>query len=217
MARSAECCFASIGLCLTTVLAGYLPRKASPVQLLEGRIGRGTNPPPQLGKTLRKTPLTQPAQKVHSNEQILASSEFGGRALPQFSQVGRSSSTFQSLFWIHGQYAEGLGSRAQLDDSRQQRQPCCADWIDSAGLSCSGTASTIGDAPGSRRAARRAETVQRPLQLLVRRDLAQHPYRRTSGVMPVCFAMRASLRGPISSPASNAKTTFCQPSRAKLR
>ena len=80
---------------------------------------------------MRKTPLTQPAQKVHSNEQILASSEFGGRALPQFSQVGRSSSTLQSLFWIHGQYAEGLGSRAQLDDSTQQRQQCCADWIDS--------------------------------------------------------------------------------------
>ena len=34
----------STGLCLTLVLAGFVPRKLSPVQFLDGRMGLGTNP-----------------------------------------------------------------------------------------------------------------------------------------------------------------------------
>ena len=91
-ASSAAWAAASTGLCLTAVLAGYLPRKFSPFQFLEGRIGRGTNPPPQLGQTLASTSFTHFAQNVHSNEQMRASSEVGGRAVLQCSQDGRSSS-----------------------------------------------------------------------------------------------------------------------------
>jgi hypothetical protein len=81
------------GLCLTVVLAGYLPKKFSPFQFLAGRTGRGTNPPPQFGQTLPSSVSTQFAQNVHSNVQILACVESGGNALLQCSQVGRSSST----------------------------------------------------------------------------------------------------------------------------
>src|SRR5690606_36416169 len=56
-----------------------------------GRIGRGANPPPQLGQTFRRTVSTQSAQKVHSNVQIRASMEEGGRSLSQYSQFGLSS------------------------------------------------------------------------------------------------------------------------------
>jgi hypothetical protein len=35
-------------------------------QARDGRIGRGANPPPQFGQTLRKTLSTQSAQNVHS-------------------------------------------------------------------------------------------------------------------------------------------------------
>jgi hypothetical protein len=40
---------------LTLVLDGYLPRKLSPLQFVEGRIGRGTKPPAQLGQTLPRS------------------------------------------------------------------------------------------------------------------------------------------------------------------
>jgi len=45
----------STGLCLTSVLAGSLPRKLSPFQFLDGLTGLGTKPPPQFGQTLPKT------------------------------------------------------------------------------------------------------------------------------------------------------------------
>jgi hypothetical protein len=68
--------------------------------LVASLIGLGTNPPLQLGQTLSKTSSTQ--------EQILASLASGGRALPQFSHVGLSSSMScfrlaayrQSLAWV---------------------------------------------------------------------------------------------------------------------
>jgi hypothetical protein len=56
----------STGLCLTSVLAGSLPRKLSPFQLIAGLIGRGAKPPPQFGQTLPNTVSTHEAQKVHS-------------------------------------------------------------------------------------------------------------------------------------------------------
>ncbi len=75
-----------------TVLAGYTPKKLLARQFLAGRIGRGTNPPPQFGQTLPSPSSTQGAQKVHSNEQIRASRELGGSGLLQCSQLGLSSS-----------------------------------------------------------------------------------------------------------------------------
>src|SRR5262245_12757386 len=86
----------STGLCLTFVLAGSLPRKLFPFQSFAGRIGLGTNPPPQFGQTLPRTRSTQAAQNVHSYEQMRASSESGGKGLLQFSQVGRNSSNAHS-------------------------------------------------------------------------------------------------------------------------
>ncbi len=68
------------------VLAGYWP------SFVAGRIGRREKPPPQFGHTLASTCSTQSAQNVHSNVQIIASVELGGKGLSQFSQVGRSSS-----------------------------------------------------------------------------------------------------------------------------
>jgi hypothetical protein len=90
----ANCVWAtgSIGLCLTLVLAGSLPRKLSFFQFVDGLIGRGTKPPPQFGQTLPNTASTHAAQNVHSYAQMRASSELGGRALLQCSQVGLSSS-----------------------------------------------------------------------------------------------------------------------------
>lgn len=70
--------------------AGYFPSK------LAGRMGRGCRLPSQLGHWLCKILAAQSAQKVHSKLQITASVEEGGRALPQFSQQGRSWSILQN-------------------------------------------------------------------------------------------------------------------------
>jgi hypothetical protein len=48
------------------VLAGNFNSNA------EGRGGRATNPPPQLGHALPKRTRAHDSQKVHSNEQIIA-------------------------------------------------------------------------------------------------------------------------------------------------
>jgi hypothetical protein len=64
----------------------------SPLRFRDGLIGRGVNPPPQFGQTLRSTVSTQVVQNVHSYEQIHASVESGGKRFAQFSQTGRSSS-----------------------------------------------------------------------------------------------------------------------------
>lgn len=58
-----------------------------------GRIGLGLSPPPQFGHTFISMPSTQGLQKVHSKLQIMASVQSAGNALPQASQLGRSSST----------------------------------------------------------------------------------------------------------------------------
>lgn len=91
-AANFACTNGSTGRCLILVLAGSFPRKLSPFQFVDGRTGLGTKPPPQFGHTLPRMPSTHAAQNVHSYEQMRASSEFGGRALLQCSQVGRSSS-----------------------------------------------------------------------------------------------------------------------------
>jgi len=65
-AAKRACADGSTGLCLGFVLAGSLPRKLSPFQFRDGRMGLGANPPPQFGQTFRRTVSTQVAQKVHS-------------------------------------------------------------------------------------------------------------------------------------------------------
>jgi hypothetical protein len=57
-----------------------------------GRRGRTTNSPPQFGHRPRRSPVAHFTQKVHSNEQMRASGESGGRSLSQHSQLGRISS-----------------------------------------------------------------------------------------------------------------------------
>ena len=60
------------------------------------RIGRETKLPPRLIYIMGQRPFrfssTQPLQKVHLKEQIIASPESGGRSLSQYSQFGLSSS-----------------------------------------------------------------------------------------------------------------------------
>ena len=46
--------------------SGLLPRHTPGRHSVIGRIGRGTNPPPQFGQTLNSTVSTQRAQNVHS-------------------------------------------------------------------------------------------------------------------------------------------------------
>lgn len=58
-----------------------------------GRLGRDTSSPPQFGQAPRSTPSAHETQNVHSNEQILASVDSGGKSLSQHSQFGLSSST----------------------------------------------------------------------------------------------------------------------------
>lgn len=74
--------------------AGYLPSSDA------GRIGRGEKLPPQLGHWLPKIPEAHDWQNVHSNVQVTASLESGGKSLLQHSQLGLNSSIEFSLL-IH--------------------------------------------------------------------------------------------------------------------
>ena len=64
-----------------------------------GRRGRTLSSPLQLGHTPPRTPSLQETQNVHSNEQIRASSDPGGKSMSQHSQLGRSSSICVSLYF----------------------------------------------------------------------------------------------------------------------
>ena len=68
--------------------------------LFTGRRGLATSSPPQFGHFPCSTLATQSAQNVHSNEQIRASPESGGRSLSQHSQPGRSSSIMVSCLCV---------------------------------------------------------------------------------------------------------------------
>jgi hypothetical protein len=57
-----------------------------------GRRGRCTSSPPQLGHLPPSTPSLHKRQNVHSNEQMNASVDSGGRSRLQHSQFGRSCS-----------------------------------------------------------------------------------------------------------------------------
>lgn len=75
------------GLNTRSVDAGYRARRSA------GRIGRRTSSPPQFGQCPASRPSAQTRQKVHSNEQIIASADAGGNSRPQHSQLGLSWST----------------------------------------------------------------------------------------------------------------------------
>src|SRR5271157_5912946 len=66
------------------VEGGYFASSAS------GRAGRLTNSPPQFGH-MPRIPSAHWAQNVHSNEQIRASADPGGRSRSQRSQFGLNS------------------------------------------------------------------------------------------------------------------------------
>jgi len=66
-----------------------------------GLIGRLTKLPPQLGHCLFKTPSTQFVQKVHSNVQIFASVDSGGKSLLQHSQFCLNSNIQNSSLEKH--------------------------------------------------------------------------------------------------------------------
>ena len=57
-----------------------------------GRRGRGSSSPPQFGHAPFRRRSAQVAQNVHSNEQIRASGDSGGKSASQHSQEGRRSS-----------------------------------------------------------------------------------------------------------------------------
>jgi hypothetical protein len=75
--------------------AGYLASRCA------GRIGRGLTLPPQFGHMPWRTVCAQAVQNVHSNVQMTASVESGGRFLSQHSQLGRSCSMVSSRCVIH--------------------------------------------------------------------------------------------------------------------
>ena len=72
------------GLKIRSVDAGYLASFSA------GRRGRLTSSPPQLGQMPLRTVVAQSTQNVHSNVQMSASGDSGGRPRSQHSQLGRS-------------------------------------------------------------------------------------------------------------------------------
>jgi hypothetical protein len=68
--------------------------------LPDGRRGRRTSSPPQLGHLPASGPSAHATQKVHSNEQMRASRDSGGRSLLQHSQLGRRSNMAVALVLI---------------------------------------------------------------------------------------------------------------------
>jgi hypothetical protein len=87
-------CKQPFSLTIRFVEAGYLSSNSA------RRGGRVVNPSPQFGQTPCKSFSTQSAQNVHSNEQIIASPESGGKSLAQHSQKGRSSNISILLFYF---------------------------------------------------------------------------------------------------------------------
>ena len=61
------------------------------------RRGRGSNSPPQFGHLPFRRRSAQVAQNVHSNEQIRASGDSGGKSMSQHSQDGRISVSYTHL------------------------------------------------------------------------------------------------------------------------
>jgi hypothetical protein len=83
--------------CTRWIDAGCFTRETPGRHSVAGRIGLGTNPPPQFGQTLCSFVSTHSAQNVHSYEQIRASAASGGKSLSQYSQFGRSCNAMGGL------------------------------------------------------------------------------------------------------------------------
>src|SRR5207247_7398699 len=115
------------GRCFTFCDGGYSPRKLSPFQLVLGRMGRGANPPPQLGHTSCSTVRTHVWQNVHSKLQIIASVEAGGSGVLQCSQVGLNSSMSDSRLG-HGAIGAERPSRAAGADRKSTRLNSSHEW-----------------------------------------------------------------------------------------
>jgi hypothetical protein len=96
-ATSNACLCGSTGRWRTVALMGFADNVLPLTSIWDGRIGRGANPPPQLGHTLARTLSTHCAQNVHSNEQISAWVLWAGNAVLQCSQLGLSSSMKVSM------------------------------------------------------------------------------------------------------------------------
>ena len=88
--------------------------------LAAGRRGRATSSPPQFGHMPCSTEVAHASQNVHSNEQIRASIDSGGRSRSQHSQLGRSWSMGTRSWWRLRFYMNG-SRRAQLAGSRRRR------------------------------------------------------------------------------------------------
>ena len=69
---------------IRSVEAGYFASFSA------ARRGRLTSSPPQLGHMPLRTVVAQSTQNVHSNVQLSASGDSGGRSRSQHSQLGRS-------------------------------------------------------------------------------------------------------------------------------
>jgi hypothetical protein len=71
---------------MRSVEAGYCSNFSA------GRRGLRTSSPPQFGHVPFSTSLVHSLQNVHSNVQIIADADSGGRSLSQHSQLGLSCS-----------------------------------------------------------------------------------------------------------------------------
>jgi hypothetical protein len=85
-------------------------------------MGRATRLPPQFGHLPARIPSAQLEQNVHSNEQILACGQSGGRSLLQHSQQGLISSIQLSTRSTRRQVCLFLPER-----SKPFRQPSAAE------------------------------------------------------------------------------------------
>jgi len=74
--------------------------------------------PLQFGHLKFKTDFAHDVQNVHSNVQITASLDSGGRSLLQHSQFGLSSNMMSSVQVVHNVAATGEHKRSLCESSR---------------------------------------------------------------------------------------------------
>lgn len=140
------------GYCATRADDQYARRRVHPAQppcrttrfedagkrasLSAARAGRATSAPPQFGHLPFSVPSAQEAQKVHSNEQMRASSPEGSRSRSQHSQFGRISSMSARLV-RSGIYAMAVAAidPAKPATERSWRDPMRTAPFDSVGVS----------------------------------------------------------------------------------
>lgn len=97
--------------------AGFVARDAA------GRIGRATRLPPQFGHVPLSAASAHALQNVHSNEQIIASVESGGKSLSQHSQFGLNSSIAAGLSGTHNAHGKGRSTRSDSLGNNGEAMP----------------------------------------------------------------------------------------------